>query len=394
MKIQPVIGYLNNNHKNVSSDFSQGLQLKTNTNIISSNNNVISGKYIAFKAQCSNSKEVLINDFLQEQVEPFLKMYKEDYDKNIQIYNNAEKTESLARGKRYEIRMKHFEDFNLSEVPFVKENLEKPLAYRENLKEYDYLEKHCGLFEKSDETKQFAKDIEEKMHIAHFDKYNHALHLYDKVNRDIHNGYASINSIIFPFEAKKDGLQKAKNLVLGNISSYCSAAMFKNNYEKALLETNQSFKKQKLDSIYEKIRFVKDEIGFYKAHSAEIKDRTKEAEKLLKENSFTQEEIDESYRKLDAMYEKTIRRNLGVLKEYFEKHPDLKSNKELQKKQDNLLKQQEYLNIKLWQHIQDDIKDFNSPEQIVKRTAEYQKRMRERGIDIRIADYQDDDLPF
>ena len=136
-----------------------------------------------------------------------------------------------------------------------------------------------------------------------------------------------------------------------------------------------------LQVLYKEIMNQSDSVTMFKNNIRYYTKKLQTAEKIISENYISEEEIKKEMKAYELAYQHSLSKAVNTLKKHLEKNPELKRNDAMNQKDDEFLKRQEYLNVKLWQHLQDEKKNF---EDSYKRS--------ELNSQIALSNY--DDLPF
>lgn len=378
MQVRPIIGIskINSVYSHAQSTKNHPIDSYRAENF--SNINETSGRYLAFKGTKSQNEQA-IADFIDKKINPFLEEFKEINNKNQEIYQSSKNLKELYESGLRQIKENHRVENILQNDPIIIKNLTIPINYKKNLMEFNYLAKNDNNYIMSDETKNFIKLIEPQMHNAKLDSYNEPLKLLDKVIIDIKNGQSNaVEHTSADFNRKIEGIKQANDLSEGSLYLTDANSGFKNRFLALQKETNVNVKNKKIADMNAEIPKHNKLLSYA---NEVLRGRTEEAETLMNYNKLTKDIVMEQLKSVDWRYKTTAHRNLNVLHKYFNEHPEFKRSAAMDKKDDEFLKKQEYLNVKLWQHLQDDIKDF--------------RKDREQDISIQPPNIFDDcDLPF
>lgn len=343
-----------------------------------SNYNIYKTKNTTFKSNEISYRQNIVTDYIKNVVEPLLDNNKDFIDRSNAVSATISDTLQSIYTQKKQIDNKYKDNYNLEEIPFVKQNLDIPLKYRANLQEYNYLTNNYKFYFLSEDDKNFAQNIKEEIHNPDFLKYKSVVKLFDNIKAGQKNHKVSFSP---EFEKKIENYWQVREIVLKNSNTAKNLGLYKKYYDKTMNTGSKEEQDCMLQVLYKEIMNQSDSVTMFKNNIRYYTKKLQTAEKIISENYISEEEIKKEMKAYELAYQHSLSKAVNTLKKHLEKNPELKRNDAMNQKDDEFLKRQEYLNVKLWQHLQDEKKNF---EDSYKRS--------ELNSQIALSIY--DDLPF
>lgn len=376
----------------------QDLQNNSSKQFMPSNSSY--GKAIAFgskKFVSAGDFEIMkagLVDFVEHECKPFLAKAQPFSDKNHQIHNIADEMTSLYH-KKVICGQSDFKIFD-AEIP---QGYKKVAEYLKNKEEYNYLKEKSKKEFVSDETRQYALNIASIFNpepvIEH---YSPVITKLKNIEKTIKNGIAGLKAMqkSSKIAQKRDNLHEAESLTLFNQHFIGNVSVFNRNATESLEKSakNDDYYVTRVVKLFEQIPEIKESIVKHNEMLPKLTERTQNAEKLLEENSFTEEDVQKAIDASNLKRQGIFDRNMKNFYQSLETQTQYKWDDNLNVQTDEILQKQSDANKKLWDLIEADKKKYFSEEEVAKRQAkaneEYQQWLNENN-----PTHEDlNDLPF
>ena len=317
------------------------------------------GRYIAFGSTTSAvSKKVATLRVLASEVAPFLAKHKPTTDANDSILEQAEAMLGIFQKRDKAFYAKADLGVDFKELDIVAKHLSKPLSYERNIKEYEYLVKKSQKYFVPDDVREYATSISDKMHEStpYLDTFKPILLQCHKTEQDIRNGLANLRPKTFLPElvTRYGKLQEASNMALDNTTFYNDIYFFAQKVSKFLIGTKPDSigYVSRLDKYsQEEMPLVRSWMQKYETRLPRTSDNTKKAQRLLDENTFSQQEVDDAFTRLMNRRSQVRTKHVNRFRRYFDEHYEFRWEKAHDAQTNAILAKQDKLNGELSQKI-------------------------------------------
>ncbi len=345
----------------------------TSTPLVQSNGAY--GKAIAFGSKrfisAGNFEKAKTNlvYFFENESKPFITETKTFWDKNQQLYDRADAMTTLFHKHVISGQNK----FNLLDSA-IPQGYKKIAEYFKNKEEYIYLKEKSQKAFAGDAASQYASEIASRFEPVPFlEQYRPVLTHIKKTEQSIKNGFAGLkakeknNSIT----TQRDQVSKAEDLSLFNLHFISDVSIFNSNVEKVLDKSmeNDAYSASKIIYYNATIPDIKNDIAKHNELLPKLEQRFEQAESLLKENSFTEEDLQKATNAVELKKQGIINRNINQFYKTLERHPQYKWDEKLNAPTDEILQKQSEANKKLFELIESGKKEYFSPEAAAIREA-------------------------
>ena len=279
-----------------------------------SNYNIYKTKNTTFKSNEISYRQNIVTDYIKNVVEPLLDNNKDFIDRSNAVSATISDTLQSIYTQQKQIDNKYKDNYNLEEIPFVKQNLDIPLKYRANLQEYNYLTNNYKFYFLSEDDKNFAQNIKEEIHNPDFLKYKSVVKLFDNIKAGQKNHKVSFSP---EFEKKIENyynLQTKVNniscivdeIVLKNSNTAKNLGLYKKYYDKTMNTGSKEEQDCMLQVLYKEIMNQSDSVTMFKNNIRYYTKKLQTAEKIISENYISEEEIKKEMKAYELAYQHSL----------------------------------------------------------------------------------------
>ncbi len=354
MQIRPITPFKTSSPtQNVQGSIINKQNNSSDSNVISSNNNEVYGRYLAFKALTREEKIEAIQRFIDTEVDPFLEKHKDFYEKNVELNNIANAIDAPYSQRNPVFQHAKSTAAETEHLDFIKDNLEKPIQYYKNRKEFQNLKAQSQkyLF-----AREYAKDLEPQAMAKnrYLESFLPFVDKNEKTKMDIKNGVANAyKSMPFQFPKKVRNIQEAISRSDMNTVSYNDAAAYKRNCEKMLAREDDTNKNVKIDELYMDSGRIRTLMTLQERQLPELEESTANIQELIEENIYSEEDVETAFNAAHKIIDRTAAHSINTLKKYYETHPRFVWLKSKDEEADKFLAMQAEINKNLRNKIEE-----------------------------------------